>query len=76
VTLICFTGNVRYLRAIPELRNPDSIDLIEDIESAAEDSADLVNRLRSYSREVPSTPTDILVEEALTKVESLTRDPE
>jgi PAS domain S-box-containing protein len=67
-------GNLRFLRELPGFDDPNAKELIEDVQSASEDAADLVNRLMSFGREVPSATITIPVEEALTKVRRLAKN--
>ena len=66
-------GNIRFLKAKPVYEDTDSLELIEDIESAAIDAVELVNRLLSFSRERPAAPSEMPAKTIMEEAEKLAR---
>lgn len=66
-------GNIRFLQDSPGVKDTDAEELIEDIESAAVDAVDLVNRLLSFSRERPTAPTEMPAKTIIDEGEKLAR---
>ena len=66
-------GNIRFLQDSPGIKDTDSQELIEDIESAAVDAVDLVNRLLSFSRERPTATTEMPAKTIIDEGEKLAR---
>jgi PAS domain S-box-containing protein len=66
-------GNIRFLKAEPVYEDTDSEELIEDIESAAIDAVELINRLQSFSRERPAAPSKMPAKTMMEEAEKLAR---
>ena len=66
-------GNIRFLKEEPAYKGTDSEDLIEDIESAAIDAVELINRLLSFSRERPAAPSEMPAKIMMEEAEKLAR---
>lgn len=66
-------GNIRFLKAEPVYEDTDSEELIEDIESAAIDAVELINRLLSFSRERPAAPSKMPAKTMMEEAEKLAR---
>ena len=66
-------GNIRFLKAKPVYEDTDSLELIEDIESAAIDAVELINRLLSFSRERPAAPSEMPAKTIMEEAEKLAR---
>ena len=66
-------GNIRFLQDSPGVKDTDAEELIEDIESAAVDAVDLVNRLLSFSRERPAAPSEMPAKTIMEEAEKLAR---
>lgn len=66
-------GNIRFLKEEPAYEGTDSEELIEDIESAAIDAIELINRLLSFSRERPAAPSEMPVKTIMKEAEMLAR---
>ncbi len=71
--LSIIAGNIRFLKAEPVYKDTDSLELIEDIESAAIDAVELVNRLLSFSRERPAAPSEMPAKTIMEEAEKLAR---
>jgi PAS domain S-box-containing protein len=66
-------GNIRFLKEEPAYKDTDSEELIEDIESAAIDAVELINRLLSFSRERPAAPSGMPAKTMMEEAEKLAR---
>ncbi|MBT3833555.1 MAG: PAS domain S-box protein [Gammaproteobacteria bacterium] len=66
-------GNIRFLKEEPAYKDTDSEELIEDIESAAIDAVELINRLLSFSRERPAAPSEMPAKTIMEETEKLAR---
>lgn len=66
-------GNIRFLKAEPVYEDTDAEELIEDIESAAIDAVELINRLQSFSRERPAAPSKMPAKTMMEEAEKLAR---
>jgi len=66
-------GNIRFLKEETAYKGTDSEDLIEDIESAATDAVELINRLLSFSRERPAAPSEMSAKIMMEEAEKLAR---
>ena len=66
-------GNIRFLKAEPVYEDTDAEELIEDIESAAIDAVELINRLQSFSRERPAAPSKMPAKTSMEEAEKLAR---
>ena len=66
-------GNIRFLKEEPAYKDADSEELIEDIESAAIDAVELINRLLSFSRERPAAPSEMPAKTMMEEAEKLAR---
>lgn len=71
--LSIIAGNIRFLKAEPVYKDTDSLELIEDIESAAIDAVELVSRLLSFSRERPAAPSEMPAKTIMEEAEKLAR---
>jgi PAS domain S-box-containing protein len=69
-------GNITFLKAesvYEDTGSEELIELIEDIESAAIDSVELINRLASFSRVHPAAPREIPAKIIMEEAEKLAR---
>ena len=66
-------GNIRFLKEEPAYKDTDSEELIEDIEAAAIDAVELINRLLSFSRERPAAPSEMPAKTIMEETEKLAR---
>ncbi len=66
-------GNIRFLKEEAAYKGTDSEELIEDIESAAFDAVELINRLLSFSRERPAAPSEMPAKTMMEEAEKLAR---